>query len=143
MPRLGADVGNNWIAAATVLALALTAGQPATAQTAAVINLSCDGKVKNGAGEEEPVRKMGLVVNLGQHTVSGFTLVARIDRVDDVNVDFSGATTDQLGATSSVIGNIDRVTGAAWIATTLSAKDSKIIGTQAFELVCKVTSRLF
>ncbi len=129
--------------AAPLLPLLLIAGQPAAAQTAAVINLSCDGTVKNGAGDTEPVRKMGLVVNLAQHTLVGFVPLARITRLDDVNVDFSGETGAALGGSSSVTGGIDRVTGATWINTFLTAKDGKIVSSQAYDLVCKVTSRLF
>jgi hypothetical protein len=130
-----------WITAAPLLVLMLIAGQPAAAQTATVINLSCDGTVKNG--DTEPVRKMGLVVNLAQHTVVGFVPLAHITRLDDVNVDFGGETGTPLGGSSSVHGGIDRVTGATWISTVLAAKDGKIISTQVYDLFCKVTSRLF
>jgi hypothetical protein len=131
------------IGATSLLALLLMGGQHAGAQTATVINLSCDGNVKIGSGDAEHVPKLGLVVNLPQHTVTGFVPIAHIDRLDDVNVDFSGQTTTQFGGSSSILGSIDRVTGSAWVNTTLTAKDGKILETQSYDLVCKVTNRLF
>ena len=44
---------------------------PAVAGEPSVINLSCDGEVTNGA-DQEPVRKVGSILNLAQRTVSGF-----------------------------------------------------------------------
>jgi hypothetical protein len=98
----------------------------------------CDGTVKNGADDTELVRKMGLVVSIAQHTVIGFVPVAHINRLDDANVEFSGDTGSSLGGSTSVMGGIDRVTGAAWINTVIAAKDGKIIATQAYDLICKV-----
>jgi hypothetical protein len=125
----------------SALALLLLAA-PAIAGEASVINLSCDGEVENGAGQKEAVKKVGLIVNAAQHTVMGFPVTARIDRMSDAMVEFSGANSDSLG-TSSIMGTIDRVTGAAQISTILSAKDGKIIETRGWDLVCKVTQRLF
>jgi hypothetical protein len=48
------------------------AGEPS------VINLSFDGEVTNGADQKEPVKKVGLIVNFTQLTVSGFPVIARI-----------------------------------------------------------------
>jgi hypothetical protein len=81
---------------AATMTLMLIATQPASAQPATVINLSCDGTVKTGTADPEPVRKMGLVVNLAQHTVVGFIPIGHIDRLDDVNVEFSGQTDSRL-----------------------------------------------
>jgi hypothetical protein len=114
---------------------------PAVAGEPSVINLSCDGEVTNGA-DQEPVKKVGSILNLAQRTVSGFPVVAHIDTMDDALVGFSGNQSDSLGS-SSIMGTIDRVTGAAQIWTLLTAKDGKIIGSQAWDLVCKVTNRLF
>jgi len=45
------------------------AGEPS------VIYLSFDGEVTNGADQKEPVKKVGLIVNFTQLTVSGFQLL--------------------------------------------------------------------
>jgi hypothetical protein len=125
-----------------LLALALLLLATPAMAGPAVINLSCDGEINTGADQKESVKKIGLVVNLAQHSVSGFPVVAGIDTVDDALISFSGAKGDALG-TSRVEGTIDRVTGAAVVSTTLFAKDGKLIATQGWDLVCKVTNRLF
>ena len=51
-----------------------------------------------------------------------------------MNVYFSGQTTTQFGGSSSILGSIDRVTGSAWVHTTLTAKDGKILETQSYDL---------
>jgi hypothetical protein len=124
--------------------VALLFATPAPAAEMAVINLSCDGTMEIAGTTEtqEPVKKFGLIVNLAAHTVSGFSVVARITSVDDATVEFNGAAENPLGA-SSVLGNIDRVTGKTWAWTIGTAKDGKIVTSRAFDLVCKVTGRLF
>jgi hypothetical protein len=107
-----------------------------------VINLSCDGEVTNGADQKEPVKKVGLIVNFTQHTVSGFPVIAHIKDVSDAMVEFGGSKTDALG-TSSIMGTIDRVTGATQLTTIVSGRDGKIIETRSWDLVCKLTNRLF
>jgi hypothetical protein len=125
--------------------VALSFATPVMAAETAVINLSCDGTMEiAGAPTEtqEPVKKFGLIVNLAEHTVSGFSVVARITNIDDATVEFNGVAENPSG-TSSVLGNIDRVTGKTWAWTMGTAKDGKIVTSHAFDLVCKVTSRLF
>ena len=134
----------------TIIVLGLlAAGQHAAAQTATVINLSWDGKAKNGAdGEEELIRKMGLVVNFAERTVIGFGTVARIDDVDAATISFSGkgplVYRGSMFGTLSATGAVDRITGAV-TATTIQISDAtkKIVTTLTYDLVCKVTSRLF
>jgi hypothetical protein len=70
------------IAATRLLALTPVAGQPAAAQTASVIYLSCAGTVTEKTGKSEPVANIGLVINLAEHTVTGFSYVAHIDSAD-------------------------------------------------------------
>lgn len=132
---------------ATVMVLASALGGPyALAAEPMVVNLSCDGTmaiVGDPTETKEPVKKVGLIVNLAAHTVSGFTPVARITKVDDSIVEFEGSAPTVLGGTSSVSGSVDRVTGktTAWAITT--AKDGKTIMSDTFDLDCKVTNRLF
>jgi hypothetical protein len=101
------------------------------------------GIVGDQTGTLQPVTKMGLVVNLAERTVSGFSVVARIDRADAVSISFSNQNSPYLGGAYSVKGGIDRVTGAAWATTALEASDKKIIMNDTYNLVCKVTNRLF
>ena len=80
------------------------AGQLAAAQTAAVVTLSCDGttmQIVGGKTWDTLPAKESLVVNLAEHTVTGFGVVANIGAVDDVSVSFSGEGAP-LGETSSV-----------------------------------------
>jgi hypothetical protein len=135
------------IAAAPLLVLLVTAGQHTrAAELAEVISLSCDGTKEwtGGLGEPtgkplEPVKKMGLILNFTEHTVVGFQVFggfdapAHIDVVNDTRVEFSS---------SVVKGAIDRVTGSAWVFVNLATK-TRFIGADKYELVCKVTNRLF
>jgi hypothetical protein len=118
------------------------AKQHATAQTATVINLSCDGKLKIVEGGGDLASKMGLVVNLAQRTVVGFGPVAQMLAVDDLNVSFSNIGESGIENSPSIYGNIDRVTGAAWANVGHAARDGKIIWIR-YDLVCTVTNRLF
>jgi hypothetical protein len=130
---------------AIMLAL-LLAEHYAQAAEATVVNLSCDGTmtiVGDPTETKEPVTKIGLIVNLAAHTVLGFTPVARITKVDEGIVEFEGTAATPLGGTSSVSGSVDRVTGKTSAWTTSTAKDGKIVTSDVFDLVCKVTNRLF
>jgi hypothetical protein len=84
-----------------------------------------------------------VVVNLTEHTVTGFvsisgaTLIASIVRVDDTRVDFTGDSTS-----ASILGSIDRVTGAATahVTTWGGGKDlprGKNIRMLSYYLACK------
>ncbi len=119
--------------------LALTLFLLATSALAAersVINLSCDGELIMADDQKEPVKNISLIVNFTQHIVSGFPVMGRIDNVSDAVIEFSGSKTDARG-TSSIMGTIDRATGAAQVGTTLvSAKDGKVIQSNSWDLVC-------
>jgi hypothetical protein len=131
----------------------------ANAQTPTVIKLSCDGNArlssKEGDANEnvrnEPVHNMGAIINLADQTVIGFGLdpVSRITRADSGSIQFETEEPDiyegsRLG-TKYVLGVIDRVTGAAQV-TQLNTPDNTTTGTISsmyFDLICKVTNRLF
>jgi hypothetical protein len=136
------------IATALLLALMLIAGQHArAAKTAGIITLSCEGMVRSGSGpgDVERVSDRAVVVNLAEHTVTGFVtitgsaLIANIVHVDDTRVEFTGGSTS-----SSVFGTIDRATGATTVHTTTWASDKitggKTIRGLSYFLVCKVNS---
>ncbi len=118
-------------------------GEPAT------ITLSCDGKITDARASEpkpEPITKMGVVVNLTEKTVAGFGgIVARIDKADEVYISFSGQgqLTSNVGGNSraiggiSVMGDLDRVTGALSVTTMTTATIF------SYELYCKPATRLF
>ena len=86
---------------------------------------------------------MGVVVNLAEKTVLGFGgVVARIGKADALYISFSGQGHLALGGhpTSvgiSVMGDLDRVTGALSVTTMTKAT------TVSYELLCKPTTRLF
>jgi hypothetical protein len=148
-PSRGSKMHSGWqrIGIITSLvALLPMAGQHAAAETAAVINLSCDGTMQptgtlgEPTGTLEPVKKWGLIVNLTERTVLGFGVPAHIDVVDETHVEFRGRATDLV--TRSVQGGIDRVTGGASAWVTIRS-DEKVISEEKYELVCKATNRLF
>lgn len=135
-------MSNSFKITATMLALVL-ASCYAQATEATVISVSRDGTIASGGRDEkQSVQVMGSVVNFADYTVSGFYVVAHIDRADDASVSFSGESSAPLGGSCAVRGDIDRVTGAVWAKTTL-AKDQKIIASHNWDLVCKVTNRVF
>jgi len=135
------------IAAAPLLALMLIAGRDARAAETTRITLSCEGTVRSGPepGDVQRVSERRVVVNLAEHTVTGFVtnagsaLIANIIHVDDTRIDFTGGSTS-----SSVFGTLDRVTGATTVHTTTWARDKikggKTIRGLSYFLVCKVNS---
>jgi hypothetical protein len=140
-------------AATSLLALVLMAGEHAAAQTPTIINLSCDGTVlpalSTGKEEGDPVKKMGMVVNLAERTVtiSGVSVTTPIDRADAASISFNATEVPysfSAGGTGTmtVWGQLDRVTGAAYVSTTTTIIKDKA-STQSYDLVCKVTNRLF
>ena len=81
------------IAATTLLALLLLmAGQHARAAEPKVITMSCDGTLTSRVDnvKPEPMKKMGVVVNLDERTVSFLGYVAHIKDVDAANITFGG-----------------------------------------------------
>jgi hypothetical protein len=143
-------------AATSLLALVLMAGEHAAAQTPTIINLSCDGTVlpalSTGKEEGDPVKKMGMVVNLAERTVtiSGVSVTTPIDRADAASISFNATEVPYSFSagglrgtgTMTVWGQLDRVTGAAYVSTTTTIIKDKA-STQSYDLVCKVTNRLF
>jgi len=129
----GLNLQRRRIAATPLLILMLIAGQHArAAETTGIITLSCEGTVRSGhgPGDVERVSERGIVVNLAEHTVTGFVtitgsaLIANIVHVDDIRFEFTGGS-----ALSSVFGTIDRVTGATTVHTTTWVTD-KILGSK-------------
>jgi hypothetical protein len=143
------------MAAKPLMALLLMAGGPAVAQTAAVVRLSCDGKVEirpSGEAREarsERVSNLSVVINFADHTVvSSFTsLIAYVAHLDDEWVGFIGGLKD---GSSDIAYSINRMKGSATVYASQYSKDptnkisgTKIVETQSYDLVCKVASRLF
>jgi hypothetical protein len=90
---------------ATALLRLLFGEQDANAAEATVITLSGDGTAQAaGGGKPEPIKKMGLVVNLTERTVSSFSgILAHIDSVDATNVLFNGVR-DELPQSNQIVG---------------------------------------
>jgi hypothetical protein len=111
----------------TSIALLLWSGTETT-----MFTLSCDGTMTNlvwhSDNKPEPVTNMGLVVNLLEHTVTGFAFPARIYKTDAARVEFRGQN-DKW----SVWGSMDRVNGTVQ-ATTTSLYPTTI---HSWNLVCK------
>jgi hypothetical protein len=110
----------------------------AQAVGATVITLSCDGTVRQSRardGEPKPVKDMGLIADLAEQTVSFSRYVAHIDNVTPANISFSGKTVThfngQEGTKLTVMGDIDRVTGA------MTATADSVLWTDTYELLCK------
>jgi hypothetical protein len=121
---------------------AMVAAPSMTAQAAdAVLTLSCDGTVTRLTDDDktERIANWGLLVNLPEHTVSGFSHVARINMIGEVYVDFSGQSGNW-----SIHGSIDRITGR--VSATTRSEDSKTgrsIDQRQWNLICKPAKRLF
>src|SRR5271163_1320783 len=103
----------------TVILLALAGIRYAQAAEATVITLSCDGTLReSGArvGKAKPVKNMGVIANLAEKVVSFSSYGVHIDDVTAADITFSGETTTQFGGAAgikiTVVGDIDRVTGA-------------------------------
>jgi hypothetical protein len=66
----------------------------AQAEEPTVVTLSCNGTtkvyVKREEGKREPISQLGVVVNLGERTVSFDGSVAHIDHIDNAGVIFFG-----------------------------------------------------
>lgn len=78
---------------------------------------------------------MGLVTNLAERTVSFSSYVIHIDNVTAANISFSGETATQFGGAAgikiTVVGDIDRVTGA------MTATTESPIWTDSYDLLCQ------
>jgi hypothetical protein len=143
---------NRKLIAAAVLLLtigttAALAAQATEAAEATPIGLSCDGSVMDIVSPEpgaaaQPV-KIKLVVDLAERTISGFDhFIMHIDSADHTSISFSGESF--LGGDSTMMGNIDRVTGVTWAHTvTWTQRDKVIQRSSDWNLICKVTNRLF
>ena len=128
------------IASAILLTLFLTEAQAQTAEPA-ILDLSCDGTKKEESGTARPIRKMRLSLNFAEKTISGFDLVAQIDSLTDATITFS-VHGPRDGGTTSIIGYVDRATGAMWATSVRQAGDNEIIGAETYDLSCKITDRL-
>ena len=121
-----------------VVLLALAAMRYAQAAETTVITLSCDGTVRDNRasdGKRDPINNMGLVANLAEQTVSFSSYVIHIDNVSAANISFSGKTTTHFGGHPgikiTVVGDIDRVTGA------MTATTKSPVWTDTYDLLCK------
>jgi len=106
-----------WSATALLLLMIghALAGEPA------MTALSCDETFTDAYGQEHR-RKVGLLVNLAEHTVSYDGMVAHIRDVTATNISFDETTIYETGGSFRVAGGLDRVTGAGWVYTILQVR---------------------
>jgi hypothetical protein len=102
----------------------------------AVFTLSCDGSLSSGV-KQEPINKMGLIVNVDVRTVTGFSgIVAPIDRINENWVIFKGNTSDGW----YIEGSIDRVTGNVRANKTLiDSKTKQLALLVSYDLICELS----
>jgi hypothetical protein len=89
------------------------------------LTLICNGKLKVGDSEAEPLTHMSIGVNLTSKTVSGFDVVGNIYKSDDTYIAFKGQSA--IGKTDNVLlleGTIDRITNAVSAITTFVSKSN-------------------
>jgi hypothetical protein len=125
------------IVATALLSLLLLPGHSLrAAEPEGVMHFFCSGTAEAN-DTRRPVKKIGLIINIDERTVivSGLSVVAHIDRVDDVNILF-GMESTTPGAIG-IMGGIDRTTGDAWYLTFTKGKNKKLKRGEMFELVCK------
>ena len=123
----------------------LLATQRMEAAETTVIHFACDGKLRTGSTQPEPVQKIRLVVNLVKRTVSFAGLIAPFTKIDATNIHFNGTSTDPYGMALTVDGNVDRVTGAldATAMTTAVSGKTSYMTTTHWEMLCRPRTRLF
>ena len=83
------------IVATALLSLLLLPGHSLrAAEPEGVMNFFCSGTAEAN-DTRRPVKKIGLIINIDERTVivSGLSVVAHIDRVDDVNILFGMEST--------------------------------------------------
>ena len=100
------------------------------------MTFSCSGTAEAN-NTRRPVKEIRLIINILERTVaiSGLSVVARIDKVDNVNIAFGAASTDPGDV--GIMGGIDHNTGDAWYLTFTRGKDKKLKRGDMFDLVCK------
>jgi hypothetical protein len=119
-----------------------------------VIAMSCDGTLTDTShgdphGKQEPMQKMGVVVNLNERTVSFLGYVARINDVNAANIKFGGPQIGghHEGFDISIMGSVDRVTGHMDATTTTLDPTKKPSDPNAvtfrYDVLCKMTTSLF
>ena len=117
------------------------------------LTLSCDGTVKSALSDDskpEVITKMGVLVDLANGTVLGFSPDARIKSTNAVTVEFEGKSSSGTQFTppgrflTDVHGTIDRITGSVDATTSHYDKATdKIISLDRWELQCKPVKRVF
>ncbi len=127
----------------TILAslVALVAWPDACAADSTVITLSCDGTTTSLPSEkQDPVTKVGVVVNLAQRDISFAGYTIPITKMDTTTIGFEGdlkRVDFELALNTSVAGHVDRVTGA------FSATIFKGLSWTDWKLSCKPVTPLF
>ena len=103
------------------------------------LTLICNGELKIGSSETEPLTHMTIGVNLTSKIVSGFDVVANIYKSDDTYIAFKGRST--IGKTDNVLfieGTIDRITGAVSTTTFVNRSNTAKQVISEWHLTCLI-----
>ena len=142
---------SNMIKLTQMMLAFVLAGHYAQAAEPKVVTLSCDGTATEQTSllskfsAPDPI-KMGVVVNFEERTVSFLDYVVPLGKVDAAEVEFGG---QQIGDTAGIDmaagGDIDRVTGhmTARASTRMTDQPTETTRVVVFDVLCKVTNRLF
>ena len=117
----------------------------ANAQTREM-TLNCSGTATKvlSTNAPEPIKNMGIVVNLTAKTVSGFIPVsaASIYQIDEVTINFQGYDKDPSTYPSNFVsGTMDRITGRL-VATTIEQLSKDRHNNFTWELTCVPKKRI-
>jgi hypothetical protein len=136
----------------TATAMILVAGLSTTAQAleTGTLTLACQGTVVSGIPDAKPEPfSMSLIISFNAGTVQGFGTPGLLDPpvkitgINEVTVAFGGSTRF-IGSDWSIVGTIDRVTGAVEANQMLSdAKTGHTISSTAYSLKCRPAQRMF
>jgi hypothetical protein len=120
---------------------ALVASPGKAAADPTIITLSCDGTTTSlPAEKQDPVAKVGVVVNLAQRDISFAGYTIPITKMDTTTIGFEGDLKRMdfnLALNTSVAGHVDRVTGA------FNATIFKGLTWTDWKLSCKPVAPLF
>jgi hypothetical protein len=118
---------------------------PAEAQQGSTVTLSCNGTSKFTATaaadlKPDPVTNLGIIVNLGNRTVTLIQYVLPITIVNATLVAFDGQENRGVkGASFDISGAIDRVTGQ----TEVDFMYENVGNNTHWDLTCRPATRLF
>jgi len=132
-----------------VIALAvMLVGLPPAQAADTTLTLACRGTTTDTIVDKPEPVSMGIIVNFTKRTVQGFgdpelgEYPVKITAWNDVTVSFSGGE-DRKGAQTSILGSIDRVTGAVEATSMLINAKGEVTYSLKYSLKCRPAQRMF